>query len=161
MRGIDLEQARAEYAKTVDPGKKAVYEAHSGRSEAPGASAATAEAGPAAKTARRRSAVEVADPETGDILDFSQARTRKEMANARRAELDYKSKSGLLISREEVAAKEFAIARKVRDRIMGFPARVANLVPPDAMKELVDECDALCRELQDDAAAIAETTTTS
>jgi hypothetical protein len=59
-----------------------------------------------------------------------------------------------------VAAKEFAIARKLRDRIIGFPARLASIVPADAMKIITDECDALVREMQDDVATIAETTTT-
>ncbi len=168
--GIDIDKARREYASTIDAGKKAVYDAHVSKARPEGypgseqqaradtpAAAADAQQSPP----RRRSADEVRDPETGELLDFSAARTRKEMANARRAELDYRAKSGLLLSREEVSAKEFAIARKMRDRITGFPARLANMLPPAAMKELVDECEALCRELQDEVAAIAEASTSS
>lgn len=91
-------------------------------------------------------------------LDFTAARTEKERANAMRAQLEYKIKAGHFIARDEVAAKEFAIARKIRDRIIGFPAKLANLVPPDAMKTITDECEALVRELQDEIAAIAEDT---
>lgn len=164
--GIDIDRARAEYASTIDPDKKAVYDAHVAKPPptaarpSPSPSPRRAEPSPS-EPERRRSADEVRDPETGELLDFSRARTRREMANARRAELDYRAKSGLLLSREEVAAKEFAIARKMRDRITGFPARLVNMLPPDAMKELVDECEALCRELQDEVAAIAEATTTN
>ena len=35
-----------------------------------------------------------------------------------------------------------------------------SIVPADAMKIITDECDALVREMQDDVATIAETTTT-
>lgn len=89
------------------------------------------------------------------LFDFQQARTRRENWNANTAELKYREAAGLLIPREEVAAKEFAVARKLRDRILGFPARLANFCPPDAMKIVTDECDQLVRELQDDAAQIA------
>ena len=53
------------------------------------------------------------------------------------------------------AQAEFAIGRRLRDRILGFPARVANLVPPEAMTSLTEECEALVRELQDEVASIA------
>lgn len=93
-------------------------------------------------------------PEPG-LFDFQEARTHRENWNAKAAELKYREAAGLLIPREEVAAKEFAVARKLRDRILGFPARLANFCPPDAMKIVTDECDQLVRELQDDAAQIA------
>lgn len=94
------------------------------------------------------------EPEPG-LFDFHEARTHRENWNAKAAELKYREAAGLLIPREEVAAKEFAVARKLRDRILGFPARLANFCPPDAMKIVTDECDQLVRELQDDAAQIA------
>ena len=52
----------------------------------------------------------------------------------------------------------YVIARKLRDRIIGWPARLASVVPADAMKIVTDECEALIREMQDDVATIAETT---
>lgn len=137
---IDLAKARAAYEATIDPAKRAAYE-----STAPGA-AKRVRSGP----------VSVVDTSTGKPVDFATARTQKELANARRAELDYAIKSGAYLPRDEVSAKEFAIARKLRDRILGFPARLANLVPPEAMSTIVDECEALVRELQDDVATIAE-----
>lgn len=94
------------------------------------------------------------EPDLG-LFDFQAARTNRENWNAKAAELKYREAAGLLIPREEVAAKEFAVARKLRDRILGFPARLANFCPPDAMKIVTDECDQLVRELQDDASQIA------
>ena len=126
---IDIEDAKRRY-QTIDPGRKPHVEV-------------------VASTPAPRAA-------DGDLVPFPEARAKRENWNAQLAEVKYKEQVGLLVSREEVAAREFAVARKVRDRILGFPARVANFVPPDAMKILVDECDQLVRELQDDAARIAE-----
>lgn len=123
---IDIEDAKRRY-QTIDPGRKPHVEV-----------------------------VASTPAPDGDLVPFPEARAKRENWNAQLAEIKYKEQAGLLISREEVAAREFAVARKVRDRILGFPARVANFVPPDAMKLLVDECDQLVRELQDDAARIAE-----
>lgn len=144
--GIDLEAARKAYLSTVDPAKREAYERLSGAQPKPGYG--------------RKGADEVKDAESGELFSFATARTHKEMANAKRAQLEYQIKAGHFISRDEVRAKEFAIARKLRDRILGFPPKLANYVPPDAMKVIVDECEALIRELQDDAATIGETTGT-
>lgn len=141
--GIDLEAARAAYEATTDPAKRHAYEAR---------------AGAAGRTVYgRRGADEVTDPQSGEVLSFATARTHKEMANAKRANLEYQIKAGNYVARDEVRAREFEIARKLRDRILGFPARLANFVPPDAMAAIEAECQDLIRELQDDAATIAET----
>lgn len=138
--GIDIAKARTDYEATIDPSKRAVYEG------------ATADA----PKRVRVGLTTVSDPESGKTIDFATARTEKELANAQRARLEYQIKSGAYIARDVVAAKEFAIARRLRDRILGFPARVANLVPAEAMTSLTEECEALVRELQEEAASIAE-----
>lgn len=126
---IDLETARASYASSIDPARRLAY---------------------AARTAIKSPSSLAVPPHS-----YVVARTEKEQANAMRAQLEYKIKAGHFISRDEVAAKEFAIARKMRDRILGLPARIANLVPPDAMKTITDECDALIRAIQADVAIVA------
>lgn len=140
-RGIDIEAAKVAYRGTIDPARRAAWEE------------AAETARPAAPPSGRRVAV---DEATGKTVDFSEARTRKEIANADRARLEYQIKAGHFIAREVVMAKEFAIARRLRDRILGFPARFADLLPPEAMASLTDECEALIRELQEEAAAVAE-----
>ena len=144
--GIDINAARTAYESTIDPAKRDVYDRQRGA--------------PTKPVYGRKGADEVKDAESGELFSFATARTHKEMANAKRAQLEYQIKAGHFISRDEVRAKEFAIARKLRDRILGFPPKLANYVPPDAMKVIVDECEALIRELQDDAATIGETTGT-
>lgn len=142
-RGIDLDRAERDYEASLDPAKRAAWLA-SRRSRDVRRS--------------RREGDEPDEAQQGDLLSFADARTAKERAHAKRAELEYQIKRGFFLPRDEVAAKEFAIARKMRDRILGFPSRLASIIPADSMKILTDECEALVRELQDDAATIAETT---
>lgn len=138
--GIDLAAARIAYEQTTDPAKRAAYEG----------------VAPEAPKRVKVGLTTVQDPETGKTIDFSTARTQKEVANARRAEFEYKAKLGAYLQRDVVMAKEFAIARKLRDRILGFPARLANFVPKEAMSVITDECEALAREMQGDVASISE-----
>jgi hypothetical protein len=95
-------------------------------------------------------------PDLPHLIDFSEARARREHANAQIAELNWREQAGHLVKRDVVAAKEFEVARRLRDRILGLPARLAGLVAADAMATIVAECEQLIRELQDDAAKIAE-----
>ncbi len=155
--GIDLEVARREYAATLDPARKLAWDLRSKKALDPptavlAQSVRVSEPPPQAPAVVTMSS---AEPVQG-VFDFAKARARKEAANADIAELKFKQQLSLLIPRDEVAAKEFAIARKLRDRILGLPARLANYVPPEAMKTIIDECDMVCRELQEEAAKVAE-----
>lgn len=108
------------------------------------------------KYAVQRGSAESKDGETGELFSFADARARRENTNAKLAELKLAREAKSLVSREEVRAKEFEIARLLRDRILGFPARLANFVPADAMKPITEECESLVRELQNAAAKISE-----
>lgn len=103
-----------------------------------------------------RGAAKVEDEETGELFSYAEAKARRERANAELAEIKLTTEKGRLISRDEVREKEFAVARLIRDRILGFPPRVANFIPPEAMKLLTQECEQLVRELQDATSRIAE-----
>ncbi len=141
--GIDLAKAKKDYEASIDPSKRAAYLARDGSKPKPLTLAVNNDAAPEA------------DPEAG-ARNFNTSRAEREHWNAEKAKLDYQQRAGELIPREEVVAKEFAVARKLRDRILGFPAKVTSFLPPDAMKMITDECEALVRELQEDAARIAE-----
>lgn len=146
--GVDLEQARAVRATMLDI-RRALREEE-----------AAAEASPA-KPERKpyavaRGAKTAKDEKSGTLFSYADARTKKEAANAELAQLKLLEQSGRLIPVDEVKAKEFEVARKIRDRILGFPAKVQPLLPPDAMQIIIEECDQLVKELQEDAARIAE-----
>lgn len=154
---IDVERLRQLRAKNADPAKLAAYEQAkariSGNSETPSR--------PAPLVAARRASPKLPDDEEQEsnpqgVLDFNAAKTNREIANARLAELKVAEAEGRLIDREQIIAVNFAIARKLRDRINGFPTRLQQFLPVDAMQMLVDECMKLVEELQADASKIAE-----
>lgn len=143
--GIDLVAARRRHARLKQLDKAGGLKA----------------APPKARKTKAPVAVVVTRPDPddgpdGNVLDFAGARAKRENWNAALAEANYKKLIGALVSREEVAAKEFAVARKLRDRIIGFPSRLSNFLPPEAMRIVTEECTQLCRELLEDAATIAE-----
>ncbi len=59
---------------------------------------------------------------------FTDARTRSELAKAAMAELRVKEKQGELLSSRLAADAAFAFARQFRDRLQGWPSRVAALM---------------------------------
>lgn len=142
--GIDLEKAKRLKKANTDPARLAAYQQRK-----------------AAETARPkrayavRGAVKVEDTETGELFNYSKARARREHHNAELAALKYREQSGLLVGLAAVNSVEFEVARMLRDRILGLPARLASYVPPAAMQTIVDECEALVRDLQTEAARIA------
>jgi hypothetical protein len=156
---IDIEALRQLRSANLDPGKAAAYE-QAQRRLAANAEPATRPAPPS----RSFRAVEAKSPDEDpeeeqpelDFNTFNGAKTARERANARLAEIKLAEAEGRLIDREQVIATNFAIARKLRDRINGFPTRLQQFMPPEAMQMLVDECAKLVDELQADAAKIAE-----
>ena len=150
--GIDIDAAQAAYARNVDVVRKAQHDSIRAL-KADGPAEIQAEATPQAPTSS-------GDPHDAvPSIDYNKHRARREKYNADLQEMKFQTESGRLIARDEIKAREFAVARKLRDRILGFPAKVANYVPPEAMKILTDEFEALIREMQEDAARICEQTT--
>lgn len=147
--GVDLDQARRARSTMIDPVKVLA-------ANAPGPPPPASDKPGRKPYAVKRGSKKVEDAETGDLIDFATARTNRERANAALAELKYAQESGRLVPVDQVKAKEFEVARKLRDRILGFPAKIQQFLPPEAMKVITDECDVLIRELQEDAARIAE-----
>lgn len=151
--GIDLERAVGEYRRNTDAEK--VEQARK-RFKVVASAGAPAIPPTAARPAAPPTA-DTYDEATGQVaINFNEAKARKEHYNAELAQARLQQMTGSLIPRDEVKAKEFAVARKLRDRILGWPSRVASFVPPEAMRILTDEAEALVRELQQDAATIAE-----
>jgi len=152
--GIDLAKALGEYALNCD---RARVDAHRRRIGAGSPVLVPPAAGEPAKPSSQAAAPGGPiglDDQT--VFDFNNAKARKEHFNAEIARARLTAMAGTMISRESVKAKEFAVARKLRDRLLGIPARLANFVSPEAMKNITDEIDTLIRELQEDCARIAE-----
>ena len=69
--------------------------------------------------------------------------------------LDYETRSGKLISADEVKAKWFVLGRQIRDKLLAIPAKLspqlAALADAHEVRELLEaEITAILRALQDD-----------
>lgn len=137
-KGVDLDSALAYRSVTIDTVKEL--------------SAAARSASPPTRTPAKAKTDEDGKP----VVDFAAAKTKREANNAAIAELKYLEMAGKLISVDEVKAKEFEVARKLRDRLLGIPARIQNFITPQAMQVVTEEIEAAIKELQEDAARIAE-----
>ncbi|WP_428419206.1 elements of external origin [Methylibium sp.] len=65
-------------------------------------------------------------PAAGD--SYSDHRSRREKAEAERAELEVKKMAGRLVERDKVEAAVFDLFRSLRDRVMAVPRRCAPTV---------------------------------
>lgn len=157
---IDLDKARGEYEATLDPVRRQVYEESFGKAK-PKAKAEPRRRPYNVKRGATRVPASGSSPDDKqvkfELITLADAKVAKESALAKTAELRLAQMMSTLLPRDEVKAKEFAVARMVRDRILAFPTRLANVLPANAMKHLDDECKQLVRELQEEAAKIAET----
>lgn len=152
--GFDLAKALGEYQLNTDPGKR--HAAQVAKGEIRPALVPPLRAVP--KTPAPAPVDDTDDDEqNSDLFDYQESRAKRERHNANLAELKELQARGDLLRRDIVIAREFEIARKLRDRILGFPARLANFVPSEAMATITSECEALVAELQEEAARIAET----
>jgi len=156
--GIDIEQVKHDLEASLDPVRRQVYEESFGKTKP------KAKAGPRRRPYNVQRGVQRPLSASGDdkqgkfeLVSLNDAKFKKESALAHQAELKLGLMASTLVSRDEVKAKEFNVARMVRDRILAFPTRLANVIPRQAMKHLDDECKRLVRELQEEAAKIAET----
>jgi hypothetical protein len=83
---------------------------------------------------------------------YAEARTRRETANARLAELALEEKRKKLVSADEVELAAFQEARKVRDQLLALSERVAVILaatpdPAEVQRILDDEIDRICLEI--------------
>lgn len=98
--------------------------------------------------------VNVGDGGRDSNVTLMQARTAQAAFKAKNEEMNFKRAAGLLVSRDEVKAKNFEVARKLRDRLLAFPHRLAPQLPPELRQMVFDEFDKLVHDLQEDVAAI-------
>jgi hypothetical protein len=90
------------------------------------------------------------DSEAGQA--YAQARIILEHIRAKREKLEYEVESGVLISADKVRADTFALARRVRDRVLAIPARLAPVLaaisdPAECERLLAAEMSKACEEL--------------
>ncbi|WP_162243212.1 hypothetical protein [Devosia sp. Leaf420] len=99
-------------------------------------------------------------PLTGDP-NYHKSRARREAINAETARLDLEERLGLLVLREDVDLRTTEIFRKFRDRLMGMPATLSDVLAakPDAAAirtELDDQFRLMLEALAKSLDAMAE-----
>jgi len=86
---------------------------------------------------------------------FAQARTAEMIFRARLRKLEYETRTGKFLPADEVKVRWFTIARQIRDKLLGLPAKLApQLAALGDLKEIRDlldtEITATLRGLQED-----------
>lgn len=79
--------------------------------------------------------------ELGEKPTITDANIYKTLYSGKLEKLKYEKEKGLLISREEVEDKAFAVSRAIRDKILSIPERMSNelasISDPHVIKELL------------------------
>jgi len=142
--GIDIDQALSEYERNTDKAKRAAARVRQQlrviRSERPETAGQSRIIVPGATVQE--------DDAPADLFDFNRAKARKEHYNAERARIESEKQLGNLVSRDEVRAKTFNVARIARDRLLGLPPRLATYVQAEHMKTVTDEVESIIRDLE-------------
>lgn len=152
--GIDIARLKTLREQYADPLRQAVYRQQR---------TLKAQAGPdAPKTVGKPKTATAAQGDNEqalplEALDFNGARTRRERANARLAEMKAAHEAGRLIERDEVHKKEFKIARMIRDRLLGLPARLAHAVSAEALRVVEEVCNETIDAMQSEVARFIST----
>ena len=83
---------------------------------------------------------------------YAQARLILEHVRAKREKLEYEVEAGVLIRADKVHADTFSLARRLRDRVLAIPARLAPVLaatsdPAECERLFAAEMSRACEEL--------------
>ncbi|MBF0424614.1 MAG: hypothetical protein HQL66_02170 [Magnetococcales bacterium] len=87
------------------------------------------------------------DPEPGPsnpaVPNYQVSRAIRETYNAKLTRMDYEERQGKLLKAEDVARDAFEMARRVRDRLLGIPSRMAAVLASEtdakSIERLLDQ----------------------
>lgn len=156
ITGIREAEATAQWNANTDP----VEAARNGKLQAspqPNTSASEARPPEPATTAGSGGECDAAAaPASGGQAQYLEHRTKRELFEARTAELEYLEKVGLLVSASEVREVIFRIFRTFRDKMLNIPDRVSTVAaaehdPVAVHKLFSDELKRVLDELSDGA----------
>ncbi|MEO5363840.1 MAG: hypothetical protein H7838_09495 [Magnetococcus sp. DMHC-8] len=70
--------------------------------------------------------------------NYQISRAVRETYNAKLTRLEYEEKTGKLLNAEEVAKEAFALARRVRDRLLNIPSRMASVLASETDSKTIE-----------------------
>ncbi|MBF0116440.1 MAG: hypothetical protein HQM04_15540 [Magnetococcales bacterium] len=83
-----------------------------------------------------------AEPEPGPSAagapNYQISRAVRETYNAKLTRLDYEERTGKLLNAEDVAKEAFAVARRVRDRLLNIPSRMASVLASETDSKAIE-----------------------
>ena len=79
-----------------------------------------------------------AGPSTVGMPNYQMSRAVRETYNAKLTRLDYEERTGKLLNAEDVAKDAFAVARRVRDRLLNIPSRMASVLASETDSKAIE-----------------------
>ena len=70
--------------------------------------------------------------------NYQVSRAVRETYNAKLTRLDYEERTGKLLNAEDVAKDAFAVARRVRDRLLNIPSRMASVLASETDGKVIE-----------------------
>jgi hypothetical protein len=95
-----------------------------------------------------------AGPNMTGVPNYQISRAIRETYNAKLARLEYEEKNGKLLNAEDVANDAFALASRVRDRILAVPSRVSSMLASETDSKVIERL--LTQELRNALEEIAQ-----
>ncbi len=86
----------------------------------------------------QRPAEPEAGPSTAGMPKYQMSRAVRETYNAKLTRLEYEEKTGKLLNAEDVAKDAFALARRVRDRLLNIPSRMASVLASETDSKAIE-----------------------
>ncbi|MEO5355094.1 MAG: hypothetical protein H7835_18055 [Magnetococcus sp. XQGC-1] len=77
-------------------------------------------------------------PSTAGMPNYQMSRAVRETYNAKLTRLEYEEKTGKLLNAEDVAKEAFALARRVRDRLLNIPSRMASVLASETDSKTIE-----------------------
>ena len=93
---------------------------------------------PPVRQPTQRPAEPEAGPSTAGMPNYQMSRAVRETYNAKLTRLDYEERMGKLLNAEDVAKEAFALARRVRDRLLNIPSRMASVLASETDSKAIE-----------------------
>ncbi|MBF0399659.1 MAG: hypothetical protein HQL90_02710 [Magnetococcales bacterium] len=93
---------------------------------------------PSVRQPSQRPAEQDAGPSVAGMPNYQMSRAVRETYNAKLTRLDYEERTGKLLNAEDVAKEAFALARRVRDRLLNIPSRMASVLASETDSKTIE-----------------------
>lgn len=93
---------------------------------------------PSVRQSIQRPAEQEPGPSAAGAPNYQISRAVRETYNAKLTRLDYEERTGKLLNAEDVAKEAFAVARRVRDRLLNIPSRMASVLASETDSKAIE-----------------------